>query len=206
MTISYPVSLPTSPAPKDMEWGGMTVAGKNVSPYTLGQETFEWPGNRWRVSVRYPPMTRAQGDAVVAALISLYGVGTFLLGPAGPGKTAKGVATGTPLVNGANQVGKELVTDGWTISVTGILKAGDFIQRGSGVTSRLHVVLQDVNSDGSGNATLDIWPRIRESPADNSAIVVASPKGVFRLVGSEPKWDQDTAYVYGVSFEAEEAL
>jgi len=190
----------------EVEWGALTVGGRNVSPYTLAQETFEWPGNRWRVSVRYPRMTRAQGDAVVAALVSLYGVGTFLLGPAGPGKTPKGVATGTPLVNGASQAGKTLITDGWTISITGILKAGDFLQLGMGSTSRLHMVLQDANSDAGGNATLDIWPRIRESPTDNSAIVVASPKGVFGLAGNEPKWETDVAYIYGLSFEAEEAF
>src|SRR3989304_6169185 len=143
MTISYPISLPATPGPVEMEWGALTVGGKNVSPYTLGQETFEWPGNRWRVSVRYPPMTRAQGDAVVAALISLYGVGTFLLGPAGPGKTAKGLANdpanGNPLVDGANQTGKTLLTKAWNANLTGVFKAADFFQLGTGSLSRLHM-------------------------------------------------------------------
>jgi hypothetical protein len=206
MAITYPISLPATPGPMEMEWGARTAGGKSASPYTLSAETFEWPGNLWLASVRYPKMSRAQADAVMAALISLYGVGTFLLGPAGAGKTAKGVATGTPLVNGANQAGKVLITDGWTISQTGILKAWDFIQLGSGSTSRLHGVLQDADSDGGGNATLDIWPRLRESPADNSAIVVASPKGVFRLAAPEMKWSLDTAYTYGLSFDAEEAF
>jgi hypothetical protein len=206
MAITYPITLPTSPGPAQMEWGALTVAGRNVSPYTLSGEDFEWPGNRWRVSVRYPLMNRTEGDALVAALVSLYGAGTMLLGPAGAGKTAKGAASGTPLVNGASQAGKTLVTDGWTISITGILKAGDFIQLSSGSTSRLHMTLKDVNSDGAGNATLDLWPRLRESPADNSAIVVASPKGLFHLITPQSKWDLDVAYLYGLTFDAEEDL
>jgi len=206
MTISYPVSLPASPAPKDMEWAGMTVTGKIASDFTLSQETFEWPGNRWRVTVRYPAMTRGQADPIIAALISLWGIGTLLLGPAGPGKTAKGVATGTPLVNGANQTGKTLATDGWTIEITGILKAGDFFQLGSGATSRLHMFLLNYDTHATGDLTVDLWPRIRESPADNSPIVIASPKGIFRLIGNEPTWEQDEGYIHGLNFEAEEAL
>jgi len=210
MTISYPVSLPASPAPKDMEWAGMTVIGKSVSPYTLSQETFEWPGNRWRVTVRYPAMTRAQADPIIAALISLWGVGTFFLGPTGPGKSAKGLANdpanGNPLVDGANQSGKTLLTKAWNASLTGVFKAADYFQLGTGSLSRLHMVLLDANSDGVGKSTLDIWPRIRESPADGSAIVVASPKGVFRLIGNEPIWEIDEGYIHGLTFEAEEAL
>ena len=188
-----------------MEWGALTVGGVNVSPYTLAQETFEWPGNRWLVSLRYPAMARAQGDALAAALVSLYGIGTFLLGPAGPGKTPRGVATGTPLVNGAAQAGKSLVTDGWTVSVTNILRAGDYLQLGSGTTTRLYLVLQDVNSNAGGNATLDIWPRLREAPADNATIVTSSPKGVFRLRG-RPQWEQELGFLYSLSLEAEEAF
>ena len=205
MAISYPISLP-GPAPAQMEFGAQTVAGKSVSPYTLSQETFEWPGNRWLASVRYARMTRAEGDALAAALVSLSALGTFLLGPAGAGKTAKGVATGTPLVNGAAQTGKSMVTDGWTASQAGILKAGDYLQVGSGSTSRLYMNLTDVNSDAGGNATLDLWPRLRESPADNAAIVVSSPKGLFRLKTPLAKWEIDAAYTLGLSFEAEEAF
>jgi hypothetical protein len=68
------------------------------------------------------------------------------------------------------------------------------------------MILKDVNSDGAGNATLDLWPRLREPPADNSAIVVASPKGLFHLIAPQPKWDLDTAYLYGLTFDAEEDL
>lgn len=113
---------------------------------------------------------------------------------------------GTPQVSGAAQnvtyaavkdtaqAGgvQSLVTDGWSTSTTGLLKAGDVITI-AGVnavnpvsksdTGRLQTftVLADVDSDGSGNATLSISPAIittgayqtvTAAPADNATITV----------------------------------
>lgn len=120
-----------------------------------------------------------------------------------------GVATGTPLVNGASQnvtyaastgtPSQPLVTDGWTNSTTGILKAGDVFTiagvfavnpvPGEGTTGKTvmpylqqFTVLADANSGAStGPATLTISPAIITSgpyqtvsaaPADNAAITV----------------------------------
>lgn len=119
-----------------------------------------------------------------------------------------GTATGTPLVNGASQnvtyaASKDtwtqsLITDGWTNSVTGILKAGDvFTIAGvyavnpvsKATTNRLQtfVVTADANSGAStGPATLTISPPIITSgayqtvtaaPADNAAITVKTGTG-----------------------------
>lgn len=122
-----------------------------------------------------------------------------------------GIATGSPLVNGGSQNvtyatakaatppnSQSLVTDGWTNSQTGILKAGDVITI-AGVfavnpiskqsTGRLQqfVVLADANSGAStGPATLSISPAIITSgpyqtvsaaPADNAAITVVTGTG-----------------------------
>ncbi len=119
-----------------------------------------------------------------------------------------GTATGTPLVNGASQnvtyaASKDtwtqsLITDGWTNSVTGILKAGDvFTIAGvyavnpvsKATTNRLQtfVVTADANSGAStGPATLTISPPIITSgayqtvtaaPADDAAITVKTGTG-----------------------------
>jgi len=119
-----------------------------------------------------------------------------------------GVATGTPLVNGASQnttylLSKDtwtqsLVTDGWTNSQTGILKAGDvFTIAGVNSVNRRtredtgslaqFVVTADADSGAStGPATLTISPPIITSgpyktvtaaPADNAAITVKTGTG-----------------------------
>ena len=97
-------------------------------------------------------------------------------------------------------------TKGWTASQTGILKAGDYIQLGSAGTSRMYKVLNDANSDGSGDATLDIWPDLRSSPADSASIIVASAVTQFRLVEDDATWDINTALHYGIGFSGVEAL
>jgi hypothetical protein len=110
------------------------------------------------------------------------------------------------LVKGASQTGSELITDGWTTSTTGILKAGDYIQIGGGAAAKLHKVLDDVNSNSSGEATLTLWPDLRSAPSDNAAIVVSGAKGVFRLSTNQSDWDVNEASIYGMTFPAREAL
>lgn len=109
-----------------------------------------------------------------------------------------GAWVGTPLINGAAQVGSSLVTDGWTGSVTGLLKKGDIFtiagvygvnpqSRQSTGQLRQFVVTADVNS-ATGNATLPIFPAIVTSgpfqtvtvaPADNAAITVLGAAGTI---------------------------
>lgn len=207
MSITYPLSLPSSPPGlRNLEFGMNNVVGVGQSPYSGSQQAYDWMGEWWDVKGSLPPMVRADAERWIAWMAALRGrYGTFLLGDP-LGKTPRGVATGTPLVNGAGQTGRSLVTDGWTPSITGILKAGDYIQLGTGTTTRLYKVMQDVNSNGSGQATLDIFPILRESPADNAAVTKSSCKGTFRLTVNRRNWTVDVAQTYGLGFEAVEAI
>lgn len=84
-----------------------------------------------------------------------------------------GAGGGTPLVNGADQTGSTIVTDGWPNS-TMVLKAGDLITF-AGVTL-VYDVTADGTSDGSGNLTISINPPIFSggSPANNAAITITA--------------------------------
>lgn len=110
------------------------------------------------------------------------------------------------LVNGADQTGATLAIDGLQASKADVFKAGDYFQIGTGSSSRLHMVTADADSNGSGEATLDIWPPLRASPADNAALTITSPKGVFRLTGDVNGWDADAAGVYAVTLQAIEVV
>jgi hypothetical protein len=207
MSISYPLSLPTTTSYKKMNLTATNVVGLSKSPFTLQQQTYQWPGEAWMLDVALPPMKIDQAQAWVAFLVSLRGqLGTFYAGDEAL-LAPRGIATGTPLVNGAqNSMSMTLVTKGWTVSVTGILKAGDYIQLGTGVQQRLYKVLTDANSDSSGNATLDIFPRLREGVSDNQPISLTSCQGTFRLPTNDRMWSVDEALIYGIDFKAEEAL
>lgn len=104
--------------------------------------------------------------------------------------------TGTPLVNGANQTGANLVTNGWGVSISAALNVGDTFtiagvyainpkSRQSTGALQNFVVTGTVNSDGSGNATIPIYPAITttgayqtvsSSPASGAAITVMGTK------------------------------
>jgi hypothetical protein len=85
--------------------------------------------------------------------------------------------------------------------MTGTFKAGDYIQLGSGANSKLHQVLQDQ----SGNGTLEIWPSLRANYS-SATVEFNSPKGVFRLSTNVTSWSINNASMYGISFDAVEAL
>lgn len=103
-----------------------------------------------------------------------------------------GAYAGTPVVNGASQTGSQLVTNGWTGSITGLLNVGDVFtiagvfavnpqNRTSTGALQNFAVTAAANSDSGGNSTISISPSIvtsgayqtvSGSPANLSAIVV----------------------------------
>lgn len=203
MTI---LSLPASPKFRTAKFRLISNTQVFRSPLNGGAQTLELPGARWACAVQYPPMQRAEAAAIQAFLVKLRGqAGRFYIGDASA-ITPRGTATGTPLVNGASQTGGQLITDGWSNGVTGILKAGDYLSFDTSVGRELKLVTADANSDGSGNATFSIEPPLRNSPADNAAITVSSPTCIMMLADPAVEWDTDEALFYGVEFAAEEAF
>lgn len=205
MAISYPISFPNIGVAR-MSIRARSVVGMSSSPFTLQQQVYQHAGQQWEAEITMPAMKREDAEQLVAFMLKLNGqYGTFTFGD--PANTSpRGVGTGTPLVNGAGQTGNSLVTDGWTNSQTGILKAGDWIQLGSGSTSRLYKILSDANSNGSGAATFDIYPNLRSSPADNAVITVTNPVGLWRLSSNDMNWNIDQASIYGITIACVEAL
>jgi len=209
MAESYPLALPAHTGIAQIRLLARNVVGVSTSPFNLKQQVFRHPGQRWEADVTLPPLQRADAELWASFLLRLRGQqGTFLLGdPANA--TPRGTASatpGTPVVNGASQTGDELNIDGLPTSETGYLKAGDYIQLGSGATATLHKVLEDVDSNASGEATLNLWPQVRTAPADNAAVTVSNAQGNFRLASNETMWDINSATLYGITFGAVEAL
>jgi hypothetical protein len=202
MAISYPLSLPSAAGIRNVTIKAVSVTSETRSPFTGDEQIYVHQGQWWEFVVELPPMVRADAEEWISFLIKLNGKeGTFnMYDP--DGLTARGVATGTPLVKGGSQTGNSLITDGWTVSTTGILKAGDYIQIGN----YMYKVLNDANSDGSGDATLDIWPNLRSSPADNTAITVANCTTLVRLTSNVSEWTADSIARYGATFSCRETL
>lgn len=208
MAITYPRALPSQMIVEACQFRTQSVVGVARSPFTGAQQAYAFPGQWWHGTISIGRVIREDAGAITAWFASMNGKEkTFLFGdpqavaPQGSASSAPG----TPLVNGASQTGAALICDGAPLSATNYLKAGDYVQLGSGASSKLHMVLEDVSSDGSGNFTLNLWPELRASPATNDALVVTGAQGVFRLKENQTSWDESTI-TYGFSMDFEEAL
>ena len=204
MAISYPINMPALPIaqPRKVTIRTISAVGVHVSPFTFQRQAVVRQGQLLELIVGLAPMKRDHAEEWISSLLKLNGSeGTFNFGdPAN--KTPRGLAQGTPKVNGASQTGNTLATDGWMPKKENILRAGDWFQVGTNI----YKVINDAASDGSGQATLDIWPKLRSSPSDDATIVLNSPKGIFRLAGNQSSWDIDEAKFYGINFAAVEAI
>lgn len=209
MAISYPLALPSQRF-RSFAWRERDVTADMDSPFTGQSQVIVWPGQWFECSLTLVAMKRAEAQAWDAWLTSLKGhAGTFLLGVPGRSTPLGSAASvpGTPLVRGGDQTGDVLSIDGLPNSATGYLKAGDYIQLGSSGAARLHKVLADVASNGSGQADVPIWPDLRSSPVDNAAVVVSGAVGLFHRASNATEWqvgvDGMTAQR---SFDAKERL
>lgn len=154
-------------------------------------------------------MKREHAAVWVSWLISLRGqFKTFLMGdpsaciPQGLAATFAGL----PVVDGAGQTGETLNITGASASKNSWLKAGDYIQLGSGSTATLHRVLEDANTNASGQTTLSLWPHIRTAPSNGATVTVNNAVGRWRLASNETNWSVNEASIYGISFTAMEAI
>ena len=194
MAISYPLSTPTSIGIEKVELRTVNAVLTSQSPFTYKQQVIAHAGQRWEASVTIPPVRRDKAAEWKAMLVALKGqTGTFLLGD--PDYASPRGTVSSCTVSGSE--GDETVT----VVMSGSLLAGDYIQLGSGPSSRLHQVLVDQTGDGS----LEIWPGLRGDYSSSTA-VFTNPKGVFRLKSNVSSWSIDNANFYGISFEAVENI
>lgn len=202
MAVTYPLTPPSTPGFRTARFGLLANTAIYQSPLSKTEQSLERAGSIWRATYTLPIMAADAASEWTAFFVSLRGrVGTF--SGFDPLRTSpRGIGTGTPLVNGASQTGHSLITDGWTISQTGIMKAGDPLEVGG----YYYMMAEDVNSDGSGNATLEIEPKLRTSPATNAPITVTNPKVIMRLAADDIGWNESTAGFYGFQFNAMESL
>jgi len=179
-------AMPSSPGPAEIELGMSDSVAVVESPFTKVQQVQPWPGaDFWDATVTLPPLSKAQAWAWEGFLAELRGrANVFQLGDPRAVGGLLGSGLGTPVANtygGNNLPGTtSLVTAGWAPSTFRLLLPGDQFQ----INYRLHRVCEQVNSDSGGNATLAIWPSLRETPSTGNGLYFASPRGLFRLASN----------------------
>ncbi len=197
------ISFPTQPAPRQIELGMNDATAISRSPFTGSTQVVAWPGaDFWDANIALPKMVGCDAAVWASFLAECRGMLNvfFLSDPAYKGP--QGSASGTPLVNGSQAaMATSLVTKGWTPSSFRLLLPGDYLQVGN----RLHRVLETVNSDANGDATITIWPSLRDALTDGEAIDLNHPQGLFRLASNRRSLTADETLLSAITLKAVEA-
>ena len=202
MTAIY---MPTNSGFRASRFGLETHTQRFESAFTRVIKRQLLSGARWRASYTLPRMKRAQMAEWQSFLLQLEGgVNTFYAYDP-DARIPRGLATGTPLVNGASQTGSSLVIDGAAASVTNWLYAGDYFT----VNGEFKMVTANVTTNGSGQATINFKPALRSAPADNAAILLGLDCYCAMILedDSQSMWESDRNSIFNEkTFSAVEAL
>jgi hypothetical protein len=207
MAIFYPRTLPSVPI-KSSRFGlniNQAVFESSLSRKVTIQNHAAGLTDRWEGVFSTTELSLDQVSEFSAWLVSLKGREKHFYAFDPDRKAPRGTSesqTSAPLVNGEGQVGNAVNSDGWQSSQVGLLMPGDYIQIGAG----FHMIMEQVNSDALGNATINIEPVMRVSPADNAAIVFENPVLVARLGVVVEGWETGANKTGSVSFSWEEVI
>ena len=196
MAISYPLTPPAAIRIASLRFSAISAVARNISPFTFSSQSYNWTGTMLSGDVECPPMNRADAEELIGFLI-MAARGTFYFRDYANG-TQRGNMSSNPKLDGAHVANTTTITiDGGS----GSWAVGDYIQLGTGSSSKLHKITQ-VNSATS----YEIFPLLRTAYPDNTAIVYSNAVGVFRLGTTTCDWSIDTAKNYGINFSIFEAI
>jgi hypothetical protein len=178
-------TLPTSRAPMNVEVASWSPTFISRTHSMKTQRRRRGAGaQRWKLHFQYGVMERTDYLDLHAFLSSQRGqFGSFTaILPASI--SPLGTWGGTALANGAASAGASSVAiDGLTISITGIIKRGDFFKFSG--HSKVYQADNDINSNGSGQATLTFFPPLLAAVADNEPLTSSSVPFTVILDGDE---------------------
>jgi len=196
MAISYPLTIP------NQEFASMSMrlvrtTGFSESPFTYNQQVYQHSGAQWQAEVTLPPLTYAQAREWEAFFISLRGRrGTFLMG--NPLVTAPQGTVSTAVLSGAASANDTSITvDGMTSGDT--ILAGDYFQ----LDNHLYMAVEDTTFTTSGDIVFE--PPLKAAQADDTALTLANPKGLWRMTSDQFGWNINNASIYGFTFACVEA-
>lgn len=202
--VTYPVDFPVNLAVNSLSVIPNDSVSSTRSKFTFARKVYDWSGEMWTIEGTLPLATRADAALYKAFFLKLKGgFGTFTFPVAE--KLPQGSVGAGVEVDGGGNTGGVLNLRNLAASTTGIIKAGDWLQLGSGLATYLHMALDDVDSNASGKGSVNIWPSLRVTPAHADPVVFTNCKGLFSLTDNVG-WSKDVNKHFSMSFSAVEAI
>ncbi|MEI4263409.1 hypothetical protein [Roseovarius sp. D0-M9] len=158
----------------------VTSVAEARSPFTGTSQIQDWGASWWEYQIEMAITQGANARRLSAFFTALGGLRGRFLFPDPSIEVPPG--SGDPYVTEAQGSGAStLQTAGWTLA----LRAGDFFQLGSGVTTRLYQLTEDVAPLGS-EATLQFVPSLRAAVQLGTPIGLDAPSVLLRLTAPVP--------------------
>ena len=196
-------TFPLTPAPSAIKIQSYQPTRVSIA-HNLRRSVRTNGAQRWVITADWVGLTRTQFAPIQAFVVAQRGQWDTFTAVLPAHKLPQGVASGSPLVNGASQQGRTLATRGWTASMAGVLKAGDFI--GIAGQTKVYMVTADASSDGYGNATLVIEPALMAVPADGSSLVIRNVPFTLALSSDTQESAVTPGAFYNFSLQFAEAF
>jgi len=195
--------LPTTPKAKSANIASEQNTITSVT--TSGRvQARQIDGQKFRITLAYPPMTRAEFAPIKAFLMKQRSrLETFTVIP--PELDAQGSATVTLRIDGALSAGDTTCSiDSMGNSENGVLKAGDYFKFSTG--NKIYMAVEDLNSDAVGVGTLTFEPPLREAVADDATLVYDDVPFTVRLTNDVQEYSIGTTNLYQYELDVIESL
>jgi hypothetical protein len=197
-------TFPSTPTPRDVVIRSQqnTIVSTTASGRRQARQI---DGQRFALTLRFPVMSRTEFAPILAFIMKQRSqLESFTYTPATMEDT-RGSAATVISVNGAHSAGDTTIdVDGMGNNLTGVLKAGDFI-RFTGQT-KVYMVVEDLNSNGSGAGTITIEPPLRSSLADNTVLIYNNVDFTVGLTSDIQEFNIGTSLYYQYEVDLVEVL
>lgn len=191
-------TFPVGQAPSSAVLRSIQPTRTSVS-HSLKRQTRTRGAQRWGMQFSWDSINRDMFAPLQAFSMAQQGQsGTFTVTV--PGYTVpQGTWSGSPVVNGAGNVGQTVVIRGLAASQPAAAKAGDVIKF-SGHT-KVYMVTADAASDGSGSSTLTIIPALVAAVSDGEALTVSNVPFRVSLAGDSLEASLRLGIQYGLQVD-----
>ena len=197
-------TFPATPTPSSVTISSNqnTIVSTTVSGRRQARQI---DGQRFRLTVKFPTMSRSEFAPILAFIMKQRSqLESFQFTPPTL-DDSQGSASTVISVNGSHTAGDNTITvDGMGNNLTGVLKAGDFV-RFTGQT-KVYMVVEDLNSNGSGAGTLTIEPPIRSALSDNTVLIYTNVDFTVGLTNDIQEFNLGTENYFKYELDLVEVL
>ena len=197
-------SFPTSPGFSALNFQNVrpTLVNQSLS----GRRAVRQIGSQYFMfTVSMPPMNQDDAMNIFAFLQKQKGsFESFQIKIPLQNRGADKSSTAVKVVGSHSATDSTISLDGFSASTTGVLKAGDLIKFAG--HTKVYMVQSDIDSDGSGAATVLIEPGIVTTLADNEVVTMNQPDITVYLTSEDIMYSVDRNSIFSISFDVREVI